>query len=370
MDFWGGGVGEGTPTKMAKGWILMLVLTVPAVSMTLIFLLCCCRVHYFDYFRPIATWRAKRKAQRKEDVEKHGFVVGDVRRQHSVVGRDREEGETLSQRTRRLRAMGSGSEMNLDGHYSPTVHLSPGYRSPRTPSVRGSVVEHYQSMVPEIPTSTMASANGMVAGSSYCPSVASSSIDPLGLEGDYRPVSQLGSIYSPDTRGMSFPASQSGSIHGIMAGSPLHSAASPGNIHTFARHPSYNNFRNTRPPSVSSSQRFSCPSPDDLRAISHSSSINGMDASQPILSPGVRQIPSRGKSSLLTQEYPSPTQENLRTVSERSAHTSEPTDGTVAEPYDTYDLPLSATQLALLTDGVTDSSTHPFDAPHEEPREF
>lgn len=83
-------MGEGTPTKMAKGWIIFIVLTVPFVSMVLVFLLCCCRVHYFDHFRPISKLRAKRKAEEIEEMEKKSgfFVVGDVRRQQSMGAMD------------------------------------------------------------------------------------------------------------------------------------------------------------------------------------------------------------------------------------------------------------------------------------------
>lgn len=301
-------MGEGTPTRLADGWIIMIILTVPFVFMVVVFSLCCCRYHYFDYFRPISKWRAQRKAQRMEEVGNNGFVVGDVRRQHSVVGIYEEEGETLSQRIRRLR---EGSEGEFEGHYSPTVHLSPGYRSARTPSAGGSIVGHYPSMVPEVPFSTMASVNGMAGGSSYCPSVASTS---------YRPVSQLGSMYSHDTRDPFHPASQPGSSNGTMTGSQISPFANPGNFQTFARYPSYNS---TPSPSVASFHRISYPSRDSLRSISQSSSRNGGAASQSPFSPSTRQVPSRRTSLLSMQELPPSGRKNLQTVQERSASMDE-----------------------------------------------
>lgn len=249
---------------------------------------------------------------------------------------------------------GPGTEMDFDGHYSPTVHLSPGYRSPRTPSVMGSmngIGEHYPSMVPEVPLSTTASVNGMVAGSSYCPSVASTSVYPLGTEGNYRPVSQLGSIYSPDTW----------SIHGIMPGPSLHPAVSRENFRTVSPYPSYASFRDTHPPSVSSLQRFSYSSRENLRPISQPASVNGIPASPPTHSPTIRQTPSRRKSLLSMQEYTSSSRENLQTVSERSTSiddSSGPVDRTVAESLESRELPRPASQLGLMN-MTKESSNHP-----------
>lgn len=351
-------MGEGTPTKMAKGWIIFIVLTVPFVSMVLVFLLCCCRVHYFDHFRPISKLRAKRKAEEIEEMEKKSgfFVVGDVRRQQSMGAMDiNEEDESLGQRRRRLREMGSGpgTEMDFDGHYSTTVHLSPGYRSPRTPSVMRSmngIGEHYPSMVPELPLSTMASVNGMVAGSSYSPSVASTSVCPLGTEGNYHAVSQLGSIYSPDNR----------SIHGIMSGPPPHPAVSRENFRNVSPYPSYASFRDNSPPSVSSLQRYSYFSLENLRPTSQPASVNDIPASQPTHSPTFRQTLSRRKSLLSMQEYTSSSRENPQTVSERPTSIdglSGPVDRTVVDSSDTHELPLSASQLGSV-DMTKDSSNH------------
>lgn len=337
MDFFGGGVGEGTPTGVANGWVIMIILTVPFLLMVLLFSLCCCRYYYFDYCKPISTWRRKRNSQRMEEMGKNAFVVGDVRRQHSVVGIDEEQGESLSQRMRRLR---EGMEGECDGQYSPTVHLSPGYRSPSTISGRGSVIEHYPSMVPEVSHSTMASVNGMVTGSSYCPSVASTS---------YGPISQLGSVYAPDTRDLYRSVSLSGSV---MTGSPYHPIANAGN-HTFARYASYNN----NPPSVPSLHRISYSSLDSIQPVSRSNSRNAMPAPKSTFSPSKRQAPSRRTSLLSMQRLPSNGRENLQTVPERSAsmdesiaESSEPMEGVVEESSNTHELTTSASQSALSID--------------------
>ncbi|TID19582.1 Kinesin-like protein 6 [Venturia nashicola] len=374
MDFWGGGVGEGTPTKLANGWIIMFILTVPFLLMVLIFSLCCCRYHYFDYFRPISTWKAERRARRREEMENNGFMVGDVRRQQSVVEIDEEEGESLGQRMRRLRDL----EMGSDGRYSPTVHLPLGCRSLRTPSTRSSMFGHYPSMVPEIPFSTMASVNGMVAGSSYCPSVASTS---------YRPVSQLGSIYSPDTRDLFRLASSSGPIHGTLLAAPSHSFCaqnSQENAQAFARYPTSNSARDIGPPSVASFHRMSYSSRDNLCSVSRSDSTNGWSVAPSSLSPNLRQTQGRRTSLLSMQELPSANRESLETVLERSASMnelagdsasidkqvrpqSESVDGTLRE---TNELPLSASKLASETEGAVDPSTLPAIVLPQDGREF
>ncbi|QDS69891.1 hypothetical protein FKW77_000788 [Venturia effusa] len=325
MDFWGGGVGEGTPTRLAKGWTVMIVLTVPFAFIVVTFMLCCCRVQFFDYYRPVSKWRAERRALRVEEMRKGGFVGGgddddDGGNQRMVVGTDvdvdgdGEDEEPLSQRMKRLREMRAGTTrsgtevavpVEVDGLYSPTVHLSPGCRSPRAPSVTGSVVEHYPSMVPEIPLSTMASMNGMAAGPSYCPSEASNSVHPYSADGNGRPM------HCPTTRNILHPVSPRRSMYGKTPTTPHRPANSRDNFHAIPRYPSYTNFRDSRPPSISSLQRPAY-------------GVVGPHLRHP---PNSRQAPSRRTSLLSMQEVILPSsscsREDLQTVSEQSSSIDE-----------------------------------------------
>lgn len=128
MDFWGGGVGEGTPTRVAKGWIIMIVLTVPCALLVTVFLLCCCQVHLCSRYR--------RSKVRKEES---GLEAGEVMNwKEGAVGEER-SGEGIDRGSMRAYIEGNSPTFSglasMDGMVAvPSIRPSSQFYESRCPS--------------------------------------------------------------------------------------------------------------------------------------------------------------------------------------------------------------------------------------------